>query len=129
MATESMCGLKRCSHCGRVLPITMFAKSSKNKDGLQNVCNPCKSEMNRIYAKKRRDEREERMRLNKKALATAPEGTMAVKTEDGRTLRRVSPECRPLSEYKAVELLAELKARGYVWEKMYVKQYVEFSKI
>ena len=38
-------------------------------------------------------------------------------------------EMRPLSSYEPRELLAELKARGYVWEKMYVKQYVEYSKI
>lgn len=34
-----------------------------------------------------------------------------------------------LDKFTGTELLAELKARGYIWERMYVKRYIEYSKI
>ena len=37
--------------------------------------------------------------------------------------------CSDLKAFSPRELLEELKSRGYVWEKMYVKQYVDYSKI
>lgn len=36
-----MSDVKRCSHCGRVLPVSSFSRSSKNKDGLQCWCKDC----------------------------------------------------------------------------------------
>lgn len=42
---------------------------------------------------------------------------------------RPAPVAKPLSSYTPRELLAELKSRGYVWERMYVKQFIEYSKI
>ena len=41
----------------------------------------------------------------------------------------VGPPAKPLSACTPRELLEELKRRGYVWDKMYVKQYIEYSKI
>lgn len=36
---------------------------------------------------------------------------------------------KTLDKYTGRELLAELKSRGYIWDNMYVKQCVEYSKI
>lgn len=36
-----MSDVKRCSRCGRVLPVSIFSRSSKNKDGLQCWCKDC----------------------------------------------------------------------------------------
>ena len=36
-----MSDVKRCSRCGRVLPVSSFSRSSKNKDGLQCWCKDC----------------------------------------------------------------------------------------
>ena len=35
-------GQRRCSKCGRVLPLSEFARRSKSKDGLQYECRDCK---------------------------------------------------------------------------------------
>lgn len=35
-------GQRRCSKCGRVLPVSEFARRSKSKDGLQYECRDCK---------------------------------------------------------------------------------------
>lgn len=40
-----------------------------------------------------------------------------------------SPSVPDLKSFSPRELLEELKSRGYVWEKMYVKQFVDYSKI
>ena len=38
---ESKEGFKRCSKCGRVLPITHFYNCKSSKDGLQYYCKDC----------------------------------------------------------------------------------------
>lgn len=35
--------MKKCHKCGRELPLEMFNKCSKNKDGLQHHCKECHS--------------------------------------------------------------------------------------
>lgn len=120
---------KTCTHCHRELPLTAFGKSTRTKDGYQYWCNFCRAESAHNSYVKKKAEKAERMRLNTEALAAAPAGTTEVTTADGRRLRRVSADCKPLSEYKPNELLAELKSRGYVWKEMYVRQYIEYSKI
>lgn len=40
---------KKCSKCGRVLPVTDFYKSNRYKDGLQYYCKEChKAEAQKI---------------------------------------------------------------------------------
>ena len=38
---------KKCSECGRELPLTKFNKNRKRKDGLQDRCRDCFSEYNK----------------------------------------------------------------------------------
>ena len=38
-------GMKKCCHCGRILPVTEFRKHSRAKDGLQSACKECQVEM------------------------------------------------------------------------------------
>lgn len=40
-------GMRRCSKCGRVLPVTEFGICKKNKDGLQYECKDCRNRYGR----------------------------------------------------------------------------------
>ena len=37
--------VKKCSHCGRLLPFDKFAKRAGSKDGLQYICRDCNADM------------------------------------------------------------------------------------
>lgn len=47
-----MGNVKRCSHCGRVLPVSSFSRSSKNKDGLQCWCKDCQRACSRSSSRR-----------------------------------------------------------------------------
>lgn len=47
-----MSDVKRCSHCGRVLPVSSFSRSSKNKDGLQCWCKDCQRACSRSSSRR-----------------------------------------------------------------------------
>ena len=49
-------GMKRCSHCKKVLPVSEFNKHWKAKDGLQACCKECQTEMTAAARKKRETE-------------------------------------------------------------------------
>ena len=40
---------KKCSRCGRELPISEFSKCNKTKDGLQGWCRECRNKYNQTY--------------------------------------------------------------------------------
>lgn len=42
--------LKKCSKCGRELPVSEFWKNASNEDGLQTYCKECGN----VYAKNRK---------------------------------------------------------------------------
>ena len=42
-----MSDVKRCSHCGRDLPVSCFYRSSRNTDGYQCWCKDCQRACNR----------------------------------------------------------------------------------
>lgn len=88
--TQSPIETKVCTKCGRALPLSNFYRCTRNKDGLQCWCKDCQSEATR----KRNESRQK----------TASHQT-AVHQSDGR-----NPE---LAKFKPVQLIDELRARGY----------------
>jgi NAD-dependent SIR2 family protein deacetylase len=46
---EENVATKKCTTCGRELPVSEFYKNAKSKDGLQSKCKSCMSEYNRAY--------------------------------------------------------------------------------
>lgn len=41
-------GLKRCTHCGQILPVSSFGRHYSTYDKLQPVCTPCRSNEQRL---------------------------------------------------------------------------------
>lgn len=95
---------KVCTTCGIELPITEFYPKKGSSDGYQCQCKEChKESCRRSYAKKKQE-----------------------------TLGCYSPvktHNEELQKFTPRELLAELKARGYVWKEMTYTQYVDYNKI
>lgn len=48
--------LKKCTKCGKELPLDQFHKYSRTKDGLRNSCKDCTNAMNRVYRESHKDE-------------------------------------------------------------------------
>lgn len=103
---------KVCSRCGRELPVSEYHKNAKHEDGLQHECKDCRREIQREYY------------LNRKKKQDA---TLDVVKVNGKNLVYTNAE---LAKFQPRELLAELKARDYEWEKMYApRQEVLYSKV
>ena len=93
---------KRCYKCNRILPITEFHKSSRNKDGLQYECKECRRE----FDKERRKRSKEKSELKK--VYTNPD----------------------LACFNPRQLMEELKRRGFTWDYMLEPQKkIFFNKI
>lgn len=97
---------KKCTKCGRELTIDNFSKCAANKDGLQFRCKECQREGTRQSYYRRKE----------KSFGVTPLSKVYTNVE--------------LAKFQPRELLAELKARGYEWEKMYApRQEVLYSKV
>jgi hypothetical protein len=97
---------KKCTKCGRELPLDNFAKCSRNNDGLQYECKECHNERTRDNYYKRKEN----------SFGVTPLGKVYSNVE--------------LAKFQPRDLLVELKARGYEWEKMYApRQEVLYSKV
>ena len=106
---------KICQCCGKELPITEFYKNSVTKDGFEPYCKTCKAESNKMCYEKRKQLRTQIKELQEQ-------------NEELRQRIIVNRE-KNLTLYDGRELLAELKRRGYVWQKMAVMQEVDYAKI
>jgi tRNA G26 N,N-dimethylase Trm1 len=87
--------LKKCSHCGRMLPVSEFYKNSGKKDGLSNNCKECAKKMAKTYQRKNREKEE---------------GIVEFKSNN------------PLSAYTPRELMEEISRRGYDASYTFVKK-------
>ena len=92
----------KCKCCGRDLPVVNF--KSNPRYGRASVCNEC---VKKKYAASRFKKSE----LN----------ILREQLENARKLR--------LSDFTPRELLAELKSRGYKWDKMSVTMDIDYNKI
>ena len=90
---------KKCGKCGEVKPTTEFYKNIKAADGYDTYCKECKRQMNKENYAKKVSE------------------------------KKAAEACHPLSKYTPRDLLAELKRRGYKWDKMYILQEVKYENI
>ena len=86
---------KTCSKCGRELPLENFSKCASNSDGLQRQCKECHRESVRNAYYKRKE----------KSFGITPPNKVFSNPE--------------LAKFQPRDLLVELKARGYTWEKMF----------
>jgi broad-specificity NMP kinase len=95
---------KICAKCKRELPLTMFTTNRSTKDGLQGHCRECQREYDR--------RRKERMKLERESAQAALRSASEI--FEGHVVYRH----RDLARFTHRQLLEELKARGYKWERM-----------
>ena len=86
--------LKRCPKCGRELDSSNFYKSALTPDGLGFYCKEC---MNRFVSNSRRAKKGSKQNLS----------------------QRTSEPVLTLKGATGIQILQELKSRGYTWDNMY----------
>ena len=100
---------KKCTRCGRILPIDQFSKKTKSKDGLQPYCKECTKEIQRSW-RASKDESDAKTYYPANAVAPADETD---------TLKNFTPR----------QLLKELKRRGYRWSGMSIVMTIDYDSI
>ena len=88
---------KKCKTCGRVLPVSEFAKHWKSKDGYRNVCKNCDG-------------------ANEKRMECSATGTVVRRSIEGGILA--------LKGINAKDLIEELRYRGYKGKLVYTREVV-----
>jgi len=103
-------GMKKCCHCGKILPVSQFNKHGKAKDGLQYACKECQVEMTTKAKQKRTTEKKERIREAQKELDK--ERILSGEPEILNELLDITP-IPTIHSATDAELVEELKKRGY----------------
>ena len=130
-------GMKKCSHCGQILPVSEFRKHKGSPDGLQYACKACQVEMTtkakqkRTAKKKALLEEVQKEAMMKKVLAEMPaassEPEVIPPSDEQQKLNiRLKVETPILNELTEIQkslitlqgatddqLVEELKKRGY----------------
>ena len=129
-------GMKRCSHCGKILPVSEFRKHKGSPDGLQYACKTCQVEMTTQAKQKRTAKRKalleevQKEALLNKVLAEMPtassEPEVIIPSNEpqklGASLEVNTPIVNELLDITPIptihnatdaELVEELKKRGY----------------
>ena len=112
-------GMKRCSHCGRILPVTEFRRHKKSPDGLQYACKECQVAMTTAAKQKKAKKRQEVIReaqkevIKEKILAGDPE----IKVQEVEVVNNLTdPPAVPLIALEFAsdnQIVDELRRRGY----------------
>lgn len=90
-------GTKKCKVCGRVLPVSEFAKHWKSKDGYRSTCRSCDG-------------------VHEKHSACVSAGTVIKRTIEGGI--------SSLKGINAKDLIEELRYRGYKGKLIYTREVV-----
>lgn len=98
-------GMKKCSHCGRLLPIAQFNKHGRAKDGLQAACKECQVTMTTEAKKKRKAKDKE---LREKARAER-----LLEAEKKAATADFCPVSDPMKDITLRQLLTTLKEAGF----------------
>lgn len=120
-------GMKKCCHCGRILPVTEFRRHKKSPDGLQYACKECQVEMTTKAKQKRTENRKKVIReaqkevIKEKILAGDPDIPKVgihheVVYKEVPIINDLTDPIPPVPTlYGATdeELVEELKKRGY----------------
>lgn len=99
---------KKCSRCGRILPLDQFSKKAKSKDGLQPYCKDCYKEIFKL----RNSSEESDSGTYYPANAVTP-----------------ADETGALEKFTPRQLLKELKRRGYRWSGMSIVMTIDYDSI
>lgn len=111
---------KRCTKCGRVLPVSEFNKKANSKDGLQYHCKECQSRLMKEYHKQRRADAVIEKSINESINESPTKEQKLSKVYSNADLAQFTPR----------QLMEELKARGFKWDYMLEPQRkIYFEKI
>jgi uncharacterized protein YlaI len=94
---------KRCSSCGRILPLDHFHRASKRKDGYACVCKDCKKRIQHTTISSLKNAKERIKELESQIQSLQGRNSAALK------------DCTPR------QLIDELSRRGYKGELTYVQ--------
>ena len=106
---------KRCTKCGRELPVANFNKKASNKDGLQGWCRECQSKAHKEKQAIHKSEsavHEKERAIHKSAHAQGPKKPdqgIGTKVEEVKRLLQIDK----FEEFSDFDLINELKDRGY----------------
>lgn len=89
---------KRCTKCGRELPLSEFGVRSRSKDGLSYMCRDCTNET---------------MRESRKRLADAKRREAEAYPSNFHERNKSGGGNPLLADFTARDLMEELRARGY----------------
>lgn len=110
-------GMKKCSHCGKILPVSEFRKHKGSPDGLQYACKTCQVEMTtqakqkRTAKKKALLEEAQKEAMMKKVLAEMP--SESSEPEVVNEMLDLVPRLITLQTATDDQLVQELVNRGY----------------
>ena len=115
--------MKRCSHCGRILPVTEFRKHKGTKDGLQYACKECQVEMTTAAKQKRTENKKEVIKeaqkeaLKVKLISEFPETDRGQLDEAIKAVKELKKEMEKtqtiIGNATDEQLVEELRRRGY----------------
>lgn len=111
-------GMKKCCHCGRILPVTEFRRHKNTPDGLQYACKECQVAMTTAAKQKKAKKRQEVIReaqkevIKEKILAEIPAdpSEMPVIVNE---LTDIVPRLLTLKAATDDQIVEELRQRGY----------------
>lgn len=114
-------GMKKCSHCGKILPVSEFRKHKGSPDGLQYACKTCQVEMTtqakqkRTAKKKALLEAAQKEALLKQAVAEMPSESSVLEVTEPviNDLATPIPPIPTLYSATDDQLVQELVNRGY----------------
>ena len=85
---------KKCTHCGRLLPVENFSLNKKNLDGRQSLCKECQKELYKAWVERRKAKKAEDSETVKDFKEWRKSNNKVIKNETMETTNETIKTCR-----------------------------------